>query len=213
MSSSEDNYTAVRPPQYKDSNLPSGMSLSSGPSVTPENVVTRSQAPGRPTSSQGEDAPQHYPASDSTATVRADEVAATTQATQAPRRDPTPRAHILFYIDRDYNGATPPLTERALAAHNHYVAHASVNGHIDEWIRGRSQFSAADPVDINMSILRNDRTETATRCGSSSSWSMISSSTLTPLQIEPVADVVCDTGVQFADVSAPIGHLLDEVLV
>ncbi|KAI0818337.1 hypothetical protein GGR55DRAFT_71260 [Xylaria sp. FL0064] len=210
----EDNYTAVRPPQYNVSNLPSGVSFPSSPSVpsgTPDNIVTAGQATGRPMSSQLEDAGQHYPASNSTATVTADEVAAATlatQAIQAPGTGPTPRMHIFFHINRDYSGAVQPLTEHAVAALDHDFAHGSVNGYFAEWIRDRSQFP---PAGRNISIPQKYRTETATRTGSDSSWSIISRSTIGSMQMEPWADAVCATGMQFAEVSAPNRRgLLDE---
>ncbi|KAI1283294.1 hypothetical protein F5Y07DRAFT_394210 [Xylaria sp. FL0933] len=207
----EDNYTAIRPPQYNVSNLPSGISFPSGPSVTSDNRVAAGQAAGPLMSSQSEDAGQHYPASNSTATVTADEVAAATlatQATQAPGTDPTPRMHILFHINRDYSRAVQPLTEHAVAALDHDFAHGSVNGDFAEWIRDRSQFP---PADRNISIPQKYRTETATRTGSDSSWSFMSLSTLGSIQTEPWADAVCATGMQFAEVSAPNRRgLLDE---
>ncbi|KAI3343147.1 hypothetical protein F4824DRAFT_494937 [Ustulina deusta] len=199
----EDSFTAVRPPEYNNSDQPSRRSLPTGPSAAPQTGVTTSQAPGHILSSQLDDAGQHYPASNSAATVTGAEVAAATQAT-------LPRLHILFHTNRDYNSALQPLTERAVAALNHDVAHGSGNGNVGEWIHGRSQFSPTDPMGINMSVLRNPPTGSATRTDSRSSWSMISSSTLQPSQIENVADAVCATGQQFADVSAPIGPLLDE---
>ncbi|KAI1428164.1 hypothetical protein F5Y12DRAFT_78371 [Xylaria sp. FL1777] len=212
----EDNYTAVRPPQYKDSNQPAGMPLPSGPSATPQTVVTTSQAPGHLASSQLEDAGQHYPASNSTATVRADEVAAATQAFHATHPQlpsstgPAVRTDLFFYVNCGYDGGVQPLTEEAVAAHNYNSAHGSGNGTIIEWIHGRSQFSPAYPMGI-VSALQKPQTSTVIRTGSKSSWSIISSSTLQPSQVEHVAEAVCATGLQFSDVSAPIGRqLLDE---
>ncbi|TGJ88528.1 hypothetical protein E0Z10_g234 [Xylaria hypoxylon] len=215
----EGNFTATRPPQYNDSNQPSGRFLHGGLSAVPRTLVTMSQAPQVPTPSQLEDVGQHYPSSDSTGTVMADEVAAAAAAAFSqprPGLDPVPRMHILFHINRDYNGAVLPLTERAVAALNHDFAHGSGNGNVDEWIHGRSQFSPADQMDPSMSVLRHPRTRTVTRTGSTvaSSWSAISSSTLRVSLMGHVADDVCATGLQFADVSVPIGnHLLDEDLM
>ncbi|KAI1307739.1 hypothetical protein F5Y03DRAFT_114904 [Xylaria venustula] len=208
----EGNYTTAHPPPYNDNNQPSGRSLPSGPSATPQTVMSTSQTPGQ----QLEGAGQHYPASDSSATVRPDEVASVTQALQdsLPQHgflyELVPRMHILFHLDRDYNGGAQPLTERAIAALNYDFAHGSSNSNVEQWIHGRSQFSS-DPAGINMSILRSPRTETESRTGSKSSFSMVSSSTVQPSQMEHVNFTVCAAGLQFADVSAPAARqLLDE---
>ncbi|KAI0970207.1 hypothetical protein F4678DRAFT_132875 [Xylaria arbuscula] len=199
----ENNHEAVYPLQYNNNDQLSGTSLPSGPSATPQTVITPSHTPGQ----QLEGAGQHYPASDSSATVRADEVASVTQALFQP----VPRMHILFHLDRDYDGGAQPLTKRAIAALNYDFAHGSGNSNVEEWIHGRSQFSSTDSAGINMSILRSPRTETETRTGSQSSFSMVSSSTVRPSQMEHVDVTLRAAGLQFADVSAPVTRqLLDE---
>ncbi|KAI1366730.1 hypothetical protein F5Y08DRAFT_117304 [Xylaria arbuscula] len=207
----EDNYTVVRPPQFKLSTQPFGESSSSGPSAIPQAAITTAQRPGHLMSSHSGDAVQHYPSSDSTATARADAVAAATQAS-IPRLQsgdvPTIRADILYQVNRDYDTfAQPSLTEGAVAALDHDYTHRSVS----EWVHGRSQFSPAEQMERSMSEFPvGARTQTATRTGSTvgSSWSLVSLSTLS--QMGYAVDYICGTGVQFADVSAPAGNLLLE---
>ncbi|KAI0460061.1 hypothetical protein F5B21DRAFT_128879 [Xylaria acuta] len=184
----QDAFTAGCPPQYHDSNQ------------APQTVVQDAML------SQMQGIRDHYPAScrtDSTATVLADKAVATATATQ-------PRPHIFYHVNRDYNGAAEPLTEEAVAALNDDFRNGSYNGNVGEWVRGRSQFPPSDPVDLNLSVLRNPRTRTDSTLGSS--WTVVSSTTPSGSQMEHVADVICAAGLQFADVPAsPTGPtLLDE---
>ncbi|KAI0515195.1 hypothetical protein F5B22DRAFT_192195 [Xylaria bambusicola] len=200
----EDNYTFDRPPQLNLSTQPAGGSSPNGASTVSQAAVITDQTPRRMASSQLEEAGQHYPASDSTATVMADEVAAATQAA-LPRLDPVVRAHILFHVNRDYNGAVQPLTEGAVAALNHDYAYSSVA----EWVQGRSQFSPADQLGFDMSNMLPSRirTSTAARTGSTveSSCTMVSRSTLKSTKTWG-AHTVCAAGQQFEDVCTPIYH-------
>ncbi|KAF2968019.1 hypothetical protein GQX73_g5589 [Xylaria multiplex] len=150
--------------------------------------------------------------SDSNSTVMADEVAVATPLSQLPPNPhPTLRMDLQFYINFNYDGAVQPLTEQAIAAHNHNLASGSGNGNIVEWVNGHSQFLAADSKGLIMSTARHPRTQTATRTGSTvlSSWSVVS---LSAPQVSMSAhgdDGVYAIGSQFADVSAPTSPHLD----
>ena len=201
----EDNYTVVRPPQFKLSTQSSGESSPSGSGALLKAAPATVQTPSRLASS--------YPAPKSTATVMADEVAAATQAALPqlqPRNSPAIPPRILYYVNRDYNEfVQPSLTEGAVAAFDHEYAHRSVI----EWVRGGSQFSPADQMESSVSeLLVPARTQTAARTGSTveSSWSKVSSPSLNSSQMGLALDDICATGVQFADVSAPIANLLLE---
>ncbi|KAH8165696.1 hypothetical protein CIB48_g2572 [Xylaria polymorpha] len=183
----EDAFTADRPPQYNDSNR------------VPQTVVQDLML------SEMQDVGDHYPAScdtDSTATVLPPIAAATT----ATATTATPiRPHILYHVNRDYNGALEPLTEHAVAALNNDFRNGSYSGNVDEWVYGRSQCPPSDPEDLNMSVFRHPHTRTDSTLGSS--WTVVSSSTPSGSQMEHVADCICAAGLQFADVPAfPMGH-------
>ncbi|KAI0446700.1 hypothetical protein F4803DRAFT_448739 [Xylaria telfairii] len=187
----EDGFTAVRPPQYNDSNC------------VPQTDVQDLMLP------EMQDAGHHYPAScdtDSTATILPGKAAATAAA--APTR-----SYIFYHLNRDYNGAVEPLTEHAVAALNDDFRNGSYNGNVGEWVNGRSQFPPKDPMDLNLSVFRHPRTRTASTLGSS--WTIVSSTTPSGSQMEHVADDICAAGLQFADVPAfPMGHgLSDEDLI
>ncbi|KAK5630063.1 hypothetical protein RRF57_005778 [Xylaria bambusicola] len=207
----EDNHTFKRPPQLNLSTQPAGGSSPSSASSVSQAAVVTGQTPRCLASSQLKEAAQHYPASDSTATVMADEVAGATQAA-LPRLDPVVPAYILFHVNRDYNGAVQPLTEGAVAALNHSCTYSSV----PEWVQGRSQFFPGDQLGLDMSELLPSRirTSTAARTGSTveSSCTMVSRSTLKSMKTWGSHEV-CAAGLQFADVCIPIHHhqlLLDD---
>ncbi|KAI1752056.1 hypothetical protein F4782DRAFT_167620 [Xylaria castorea] len=174
----EDAFTPGRPPQYNDNNQ------------VPQTVVQDLKL------SQMQGTEDHYPAScrtDSTATVLADKAPPT--ATATPMRE-----YIFYHVNRDYNGATEPLTEHAIAALDNDFRNGSYNGNVDEWARDRSQFPPSDPVDLNLSVFRSPRSRTDSTVGSS--WTIVSSATPSSSQTEHMADDIRAAGLQFADVPA-----------
>jgi hypothetical protein len=208
---SEGNFTPARPSQYNDQNQ--SRTLPSTPSAVPRNltmaneelVVLLLQTLGgryRYTPSYN---------TESMATVTVDEAAATAAPTGL-------REHLLFHLNRDYDGAVQPLTERAIAALNDNFGTGSYNGNIGDWILGGPQPSPADLMSVNVSVLRSPPTQAMTRTGSSavgSSWTVVSMSTPTVSQVDHTADSVCAVGLQFDNVAAhPNGPgLLDEDFV
>ncbi|KAI0468736.1 hypothetical protein F4859DRAFT_201119 [Xylaria cf. heliscus] len=190
----EDTFTADRPPQYNDSNQV--------PQTVDQDLTTSQMQSIRD---------DGYPAScrtDSTSTILLGQAAA--GATVTPTRP-----YIDYHVNYDYSrvddGSAEPLTEQAIAALNNDFRNGWYNGNVGEWVRGRSQFSPSDPVDLNLSELCSPRTITESTLGSS--WTIVSLSTPhLSSQTEYGADVICAAGLQFADIPAfPMGPtLLDE---
>ncbi|KAI8631774.1 hypothetical protein F5Y19DRAFT_375854 [Xylariaceae sp. FL1651] len=211
----EDNFTASRPPQYNDENLPS--MLPGGPGSVPRTVVTtgRSVCMSQFRGALNRYAPSNH--TDSTATVMADSAAAATTATLHDYYPCLrPNDQLLFHVNRNYNGAEQPLTEQAMAAHNNNLGGGSYTGDVGEWVKGGPPFSPEDLVSVNVSVLRGPRTRTVTRTGSTagSSWIFVSSTAPSVSQVDYTAESICAAGLQFDDVPASAcitgPNLLDE---
>ncbi|KAI1124709.1 hypothetical protein F5Y10DRAFT_24103 [Nemania abortiva] len=194
---SEGSFTPTRPPQYNDSNQPpkrTASSLEEGHSGSGRTATTPTiVGVGNETTP---------------ATIH------TTNEASVPNQSPVLRAHILYHVNRDYDGAMQPLTERAVAALNNQVANETWNSNLGEWMGGGSHFWPASPTDINMSVLGRPQASTVagTGTGSGPSWTIVPEPMLPASQAEHVGEVVSAAGDQFAQVSAcPKGDgLLDE---
>ncbi|KAI0408878.1 hypothetical protein F4802DRAFT_300805 [Xylaria palmicola] len=215
----EETYTASRPPQYNNSNQAPGRALPSAPGAVPRTVLTTAASLADLALSQTSDARGRYPPSsytESTGTVVANGASAVAGAA-VTGGTPGLRLDLLFHINRDYNGAVQPLTERAVAALNHDFGQGPFNGNVAEWVRCRLHYPPSDPMDLSPYTLCHPRTWTVARTGSTvgSSWSMVSSTVLSLSQVGHVADDICAAGWQFDEVPAwPAGPaILDEDLI
>ncbi|KAI0146873.1 hypothetical protein GGR57DRAFT_506317 [Xylariaceae sp. FL1272] len=207
----EDTFTATRPPQYKTQKyLPL-----TGPATVPRFVVTdglqfylNKQNGCRPYS----DATSH---TDSTPTITADEAVAAA-ATVLPRRHyPAenlargPRNHVLWHATRNYDGTLQPLTELAIAALNHSFRD-TYTGNVDQWVDDQCPL-ALEHMSIGLSLLeaRSGVTTRTESTAGSSSWTVVSST----LGVAPshMDDDLRNAGAEFDDVPACINSdLMDE---
>ncbi|CAJ2501179.1 Uu.00g040320.m01.CDS01 [Anthostomella pinea] len=197
-----DNFSAQRPPHLNLTNIPSAsIAGSAAEPRTPGDLDVDLQH----THPDAEDSyePQHYAHSspscytESTVTVTGD--------TAVPRGD------LLYFINRDYDGAAQPLTQHAIEALNHTYNTGAYTGDIREWVHG-GQFAGHEQTELSASMMvtKGPRSHATTQT-TGSSWTIVSS-VPSRSHDDRTADAVCATGCKFDDIAAhPSGSsILDE---
>jgi len=200
----EGYFTADRPPQYNNTNLPSSLPVpASGTNAVPRTL------PDTGLEYAFAQIHNQYAQSwhtNSSATVTADQAAAT--AASAAVSIPL-RRHLGFYINRDYYGdiqQPQQLTESAVEALNNEIAMSSYPAFVTDWISDSPHHTRpADVTSVDVSLRRNPRTESAQHTTSTvgSSWTVVSTSAQLHHHASELEHNVCAAGLQFLDVAAP----------
>ncbi|KAH9902090.1 hypothetical protein F4778DRAFT_107726 [Xylariomycetidae sp. FL2044] len=169
----EQVHTRGRPPYLNQTNFPSVQTSGSSSHPTllmryPTEIELDDAEVGEGAHSLGSYTPS-VPASDTESTATG------TIILGGGGTDPVPRIDIPFFLERDYDGTVLPLTEHAVAAHNHAYNMDVFPGDIRGWINGHGRFFGDETPSPSASIVmpkqpRSDATRT-TR----SSWSVVSS--------------------------------------
>ncbi|KAI1335677.1 hypothetical protein F5Y15DRAFT_243852 [Xylariaceae sp. FL0016] len=199
-----DNYTAERPPH---------LNLTNVPSVTTAAAATPRTLPGSLNTCIGSRTGSELDVASSIRDYAHSSLSGATGKTDSTIKGDEGgliRSHLLYYINRNYDGGADSLTKRAKDALDNTYTPYTHGKDIDEWIQ-EGCFQACPPKDASVlgasTVVHGSRSHTSRTTGS---WSIVSSVHSQP-RADRTSEWVAAAGWQFDDAPAyPRGRILPD---